>query len=808
MAKYKASHSHKTAFGVGLQHGIDKVFPYALGPMLFLSITCFSRLFSVIMAGLFLLLTLGKTVLPTLRQRLSPLTLAVWAYSLVCLLSGLWCHYRSISVAESARILTALSLFGILLFHVQKNQIRHLLQALSGTMAAVGLLCLDASGTQLLVKVFRAILGLLNSSVDLNRVGYEEGIRITGIFNNANVSGGLLAFGLLITLYLYQTASSKKESIWISLALGMQALAFFLSFSMGAMASFAVACLVYIICAGKGKRFALFVLMLECVLVTVICSFAAFPFLGEGMSGGLILLGLSVVTGLLIYALDSLLAKRLLRVLDGHDRIIGISAGALLVLAVVYVVLAFRMTGGISLVSGELLERAVNPAPGTYTVSVDGIDPQVRIYTQNEADLMMHTQTTLYQGVLSEASFTVPEDSKVVWFQLSGEGQLNTITLSDGTSLPLGYKLLPGFAANRLQALWANQNFIQRLVFFRDGIALWLQSPIIGWGIGGVEGQVTSVQKFFYESKYVHNHFIQMLDEAGIVGLGVYLFLLGSAIWLLLRSRKLHQENPLLPMLAACMAMMMVHAMTEVVWSTQPVLVTIFILFLVIILEFHNAEACALAQKRWVDISSACALWGLIAVFGVLMLGNQLAPGMRKTFREESNAYTPEKAIAELQKIDRIDIYENVEDKTNLMGVALQHGHFKIASNCARYLRDLKEYDASYYLAAHYYMPLRDMPGLFDVVHTGVQQERSNPAAWNGAFDMFAQIVPALNTDLFPVFVDGIVETGTLMDEANAFLMAPIQLTEQNQALLNAARSVDDMAPEVAQATLLTVLNA
>ena len=57
---------------------------------------------------------------------------------------------------------------------------------------------------------------------------------------------------------------------------------------------------------------------------------------------------------------------------------------------------------------------------------------------------------------------------------------------------------------------------------FEDGLKLWKLSPVIGWGIGGVEGQLTSVQSFYYESKYIHNHFIQILDEVGVVGLAKF----------------------------------------------------------------------------------------------------------------------------------------------------------------------------------------------------------------------------------------------------------------------------------------------
>lgn len=83
----------------------------------------------------------------------------------------------------------------------------------------------------------------------------------------------------------------------------------------------------------------------------------------------------------------------------------------------------------------------------------------------------MHTSTVLYQGALDQASFTVPEDSMVVYFNFTASQAVSLDSVSytganGSDSVPLGYKLLPSFIANRLQGLWANQNAIQRLVFF------------------------------------------------------------------------------------------------------------------------------------------------------------------------------------------------------------------------------------------------------------------------------------------------------------------------------------------------------
>ena len=87
-------------------------------------------------------------------------------------------------------------------------------------------------------------------------------------------------------------------------------------------------------------------------------------------------------------------------------------------------------------------------------------DVSVTIESQNMQDTMMHTSSVLYEGSADGASFTVPEDSMVVYFNFSAD---QTTALESAAyqgeagsgSVPLGYKLLPGFIAGMLCAVVA-----------------------------------------------------------------------------------------------------------------------------------------------------------------------------------------------------------------------------------------------------------------------------------------------------------------------------------------------------------------
>ena len=781
---------------------LGKVYPCLLPVLLFLAVTAISRQFAVGFAVVCILLALGRTPLGQLRRRVSLLTAAVVLYSLVYLASGLWCHFGEYAARESIKILIALAVFGLVLARTREDKLSSLLWTLNGMLAVVSFLCIDASGWLLPTRGFSALMKLFHSSYPLDTIGYESGVRITGIFSNANVSAGLIAFALVISLYLYKTAQCEKGRAAAAVALGVEALAFFLSFSMGAMAAFGITCLVYVLCSGKGHRLPLFLLMLECIVVTVVCAFAAYPFLG---TGSILPDLLAFVCGGAIWVLDRFVGRKAAAALEGRGKVVAVAGGVLAALAVVYVVLAMNVTGGTTLAEGSSLSRAIYPGAGEYTVTVDGVDAQVQIYTQNDVQLMMHTNTVLYEGSLSQASFTVPEDSRVVWFALSGNGTLNAVTLSDGTKLPLGYKLLPGFAANRLQGLKANQNFIQRLVFFRDGIQLWKQSPIIGWGVGGVEGQLTSVQSFYYESKYIHNQLIQIMDEAGILGLGCFLFLLGSAIWTLVRRRK--EEDPILAMLAACLTMMICHSMTEVVWSAQMYQVVVYAVFAVIIIRCAPAAEGRRAAAPGIVLTAT--LWAVVVVFAAFQASSLLAARSFMAMEEEDLSVS--QFVARLQKLDRMEVYDDSTYQINAMANALQMETVSgrgLAASYAKKLEATGEFDNCYYAAAHYYLPVRDFEGFFRATRTGVLQEGSNAAAWNSIARLYAQAAVQLEPEDLEEFLDGVVAYRDLLEDFNSSgRMEQIVLEDANRLFLDTAATLaENGADGEAAAALLNTL--
>lgn len=177
-------------------------------------------------------------------------------------------------------------------------------------------------------------------------------------------------------------------------------------------------------------------------------------------------------------------------------------------IAVVYLVAALNVTGSYTFGTEGEFRRAISLPAGDYSLSMqaDG-STSVRVTYKNTNNLVQNNETDLASGSAdAPVTFTVPEDSKLVFFYFGGEqgATLNEAAYTgakDG-SVKLGYKLLPAFIADRIQDLTANGNVVQRGVYRQDAIKLWKTSPVIGRGLGGFENGVVSVQDYSYETKY------------------------------------------------------------------------------------------------------------------------------------------------------------------------------------------------------------------------------------------------------------------------------------------------------------------
>lgn len=756
----------------------------ALGTGLFFLAVCLCSAATIkITVVLLILLALCAVFLfwERLRDRLTPPVLSLGLVVLADGLSNLYAVSGKYALYEFLKVLSALCLTLLFLaFTGEREPERRAASALEGFCAIAGLVSIDLLSTR---WISTPVLALLDQfTPDYSNLGVvEEGVRILSLFEAPNPFAGCIGIGVLLSLGLATSADKPGNRAVHLVCLSFNSLAFVLTFSMGACAAILPAFLIFLSLAGKERRAGLLILMVETLLVTVL---SAFPISLTSMTAwdGFRPIPLLCAVGgaAALCALDLLAGRRLAEALRGRSRAVFGFTAALLAVLVAFLIAACNLTTGVTLQAGDTLRRSVYPASGSYTVETRGEgDPTVTIQSQNRADTMMHTSSQLYRGPLSQAAFIVPEDSLVVWFDLRAgeEVRLESVRYqgeNGSDSVPLGYRLLPGFVSNRLQGLRANQNAIQRLVFFEDGLKLFLRSPVVGLGLGAFENGVRGVQSFPYATKYVHNHYIQTLAETGIVGLALFLGLLAVSALAVWRGR----GQPLTPALGAALAFMAGHGAVEVDFSYYAFLPVAFGTFAAIGLCCGDAVPLPSQMgKKAVRGGLLLGMSALLAVFGFL-LGRNIAA---------ANLTAGEAELSELEQAAEMDPFEWADYMLSYVvrvtGTEMDETTRWQADEYAARLGEINSNIIPYHLAEYYLDTGRTPQGL-EMAERYVNYISSDAAAWQKTFQLLEE--HEQDTDAYQAGVTHIAE---LLDAWNEENMGHITLNDQAEAFIARMRS-------------------
>ena len=611
---------------------------------------------------------------------------------------------------------------------------------LEGTAALAGLVSIDLFSTRLLSTPVLSLLGLFTQDYAvLNPV--EAGVRMNSLFTNPNVFSGCMGIGVFLSLGLALTSRRKGGRRFHLACLYLNALSFFLAFSMGASAAIAAGFLAYLLLERRRSRGAVLVLMSETLVLVAAAGFlVSATSLTEWSGFQPIPLACAAIGAALLCAADQHLGQRLGRALEAHDRVVPVLMAAALLSLTALGAAAMTLTGPAALEGGETLRRAARPQPGTYVLSVaaDGA-VNVTLESQNMEDAMMHTGAIIYSGPADGAVVEVPEDSVAVYASISSDAPVTLESMAlegegGATAFPLGYILLPEFMANRLQGLWANENAIQRLVFFQDGLKLFRRSPVFGLGMGAFENGVCSVQSFYYETKYAHNHYIESLVETGVVGLLLFVGMLAAALAAVVRTRRGPEEEaaPLTAALGGALIFMAGHGAVEVVFSSHVYLpMALGVLGL-------TALCCGRtmplpAAKEGVRKGIVWSMAALLLGYTVLLGGNMVAGSMA---RRERTFPSMERAIA-LDRFEWADYALSYVIGSMQMDPATE----EISSKAAAYAERLQEVDSNtipLYLA-QYYFETGDPGRAFEMLDKYTDYVASDPEAWRQSFQLVMQ---------------------------------------------------------------------
>lgn len=706
-------------------------------------LTTESTIKPLVMALIAAVLVSGVVRFFTLSERLSWPLVGVALWVVINGASMFYANSGKFALREFLRIMVGFCVFLLILLWSGKEKGgrgRLAASMLEGGTALAALFSIDMLSTHWLsVPLFRFLQRFSLDYIMISNNAVETGVRMNSLYENPNVYAGVAGLGVLLALELAVTAENKKERCFHLVCLFWNALSFLLVFSMGASGTIAVAFLVFLVLERRERKGALLALMIETFLLVLVCVFPIYLTAFDGWKGFQPVPLLCALGGAAVLcAADLFVGRKVSQHLVGRGKLLTVLIVAVLVVIGAFAALAMNLTGPASLGSGESLRRAEYPAAGTYTLDVQASGAvTVTIESQNQEETMMHTSTYLYSGDAQGAEFTVPEDSLVVYFNFwsSDSVTLDAVSYSGSGgqgSLKLNYKLLPGFISNRLQGLFANENAIQRTVFFADGMKLFQESPLIGQGLGAFQNGVRHIQSFYYVTAYAHNHYIETLLSTGIIGLILFVGMLALCAAAVLLSLRKEHADPLAPGLGAALVFIMGHGAVEVVLSFSFYL-PIALGVLGLICLCCGEALPLLPSKEEVHPWSVVALGALVGAFGVTLLLNMRASSMIE--KGSGNPYRM------LEQAVKTDLYEWSDYAVSYLYTAQgidREAHWDIytqANSYAQRLGKLKSNAIPPYVA-QYYFSTDQRQLAYEVLDRYVTYLISDNESWQTAFDL------------------------------------------------------------------------
>lgn len=740
------------------------------------------------------------------KRTFTPLSIATALYSVYFFISIFWASSGKLAIKEFPKYVAPGLIVLILsyLFSRSALNIRRAGWFFATICAACGLLSIDAAGPGLLSFLPKATAARLVPPVQAVYGIFESGSRITSILGNPNVFSGIMILGFFISLWLYSTSEKQKSKVYAAGIMSLITVSFILAFSLGGILSAAVSGIIYLVVSPKGKRLQYLVIPLTGILYSLLLGIFIFKFLGLNNLWALLTLlpiPLCFLNHFILKFISQLYEKALHLQNRRVLRIIAISLCAFFVLLIL---LAMNLTGSAT-VNGSI-RRGFYPTPGTYSIAVEasGGSYTVGVETQNMPQIMMHTSTVLLNTTVSSGngtiSFDVPENTRVAYLTITGENvKVNSIQLTGGSGtkrIPAAYRLLPSFITNRMQGLWANQNAIQRFVFFKDGVKLGLQNPVFGGGPGYFETMIMSVQSFYYETAYAHNHYIQSFLDGGIVGFLLFTGIIILAFLYLIRSRKRDGANILNACLFGAMTMIAFHSAIEVNFSDMS-----FCIAAGVILSLIHADCCLkeCAEEAEVKVTPTVALqpgvWGLTCLIIALIIFGNIA-AVTTSAVNDGDVFARTKAAMILDPLNRDDykyMYLSVlptvtnEIPDEIENTAEKYAH-RLATGKSRSI---------IYLISEYYFDRAMYDKGIEALRRYLMLCRSNQAEWNNGYAVLRAVYQEnwmnRNNDLannVKTVSEGILAVYNDMLLANKDLLQPIILSDEDILLLRRASTM------------------
>lgn len=243
----------------------------------------------------------------------------------------------------------------------------------------------------------------------------------------------------------------------------------------------------------------------------------------------------------------------------------------------------------------------------------------------------------------------------------------------------LSYMFLPDNLVFRLKdTITKDSNNTLRLVYYKDGMKLFKLSPIVGHGGEGFKSRYQEVQETPYISSEIHSVPLQILVEAGIIGLTIYILIVVVTYILIFKLMRNKNKNGIIYLLI--FSVYIVTSLFDLVFSFG-IMITLFgVIIGLIVNEYKERHICGkdkyeLDNKSMLGMAKIATL--SICLMSLVVVTNYSikmykASMIQLPAKEEQTLSASYERVGILEEKIKLDEY-NVQYLTNILDEYKEH---------------------------------------------------------------------------------------------------------------------------------------
>lgn len=535
-------------------------------------------------------------------------------------------------------------------------------------------------------------------------------------FGYANSLAVYLAFCFILSISKSIEDEKKYDKYLYSFPLTIFLSLILLSYSRGTWIALAIIILAYIIFInGKGKKIELTYTIFIAIITSVVFS----KLYGDYISSkNYLLIYLTIIVLSVINSAMQIVRKKL------SDKICKIKTKTIIISIVIFGMICIAIFVILMQYKSPLvLFKENDDGIKSYTQEIDYITSDnlykveidinaVTKFQNADQYKIIIIERNKYKDLLKEHEISLGnfQGTKVVEFKkqpntayLAITYETNNLFANQGLTIyslkinnqeaELDYKYIPKEIAYKLKSINTKVLAVsERTQFWKDGIKLFLEKPLTGFGGKAWKYMQYTTQEYFYFSEEVHSYIVNSFIENGILGgistIAIYVY----AFIIFIKNRK---DNKILPLILA-VGLVLGHSVIDFDMSFAIIRITVFAVLALCAKEIN--------MKRWTQNI-------MTGVFAVILCISSLFTCM--------DAYSETQYLFNIEsKANRLELAERIYNVYPLNLDILEYilSHEKNIESLNKFVEYLENYEPYYNLDYIIRFKLENNQDIYDEV--------------------------------------------------------------------------------------------